>query len=94
VKYSGNRPEIKVSLLCETHKGVISISDNGTGIPEKYRSKIFKQFVRVPHGNIHDVKGFGLGLHFVKKVIKAHGWKIKLTSNPGEGSKFDIYFKL
>jgi len=93
VKYSGLNPVINIKLESHTNSGTLSISDSGIGIPMEYQTKIFKQFIRVPSGNLHNVKGFGLGLHFVRRVVKAHRWKLKLYSIPAKGTKIDIYFK-
>jgi two-component system phosphate regulon sensor histidine kinase PhoR len=68
----------------------LSIEDNGIGIPPSYQNKIFSKFFRVPTGDVHNVKGFGLGLHYVKNIVKAHGWKIHLESEQDKGSKFVI----
>lgn len=92
-KYCKAYPKITISIVDDGRRGVLSISDEGVGIPEKYQNLVFKRFFRVPQGNIHDVKGFGLGLHFVFRVIKAHRWKLKLISRPDEGTKVDIHFR-
>ncbi len=64
------------------------VSDDGMGIPFAYQSQVFEPFFRVPTGDIHDVKGFGLGLSYVKQVVRQHGGKIKLKSKEGQGSTF------
>ena len=68
--------------------------DNGIGIPHEERKKIFRKFYRVPTGNIHDVKGFGLGLDYVRRIVKAHGWKIQVDGNELGGSVFSIIIPL
>jgi two-component system, OmpR family, phosphate regulon sensor histidine kinase PhoR len=68
----------------------IRFTDNGIGISKKYRKKIFNRFYRVPTGNVHNVKGFGLGLDYVRKIVKAHKWKIKVDENPEGGSIFTL----
>lgn len=88
VKYCRERPDIRLTVAREHHKVHLSIEDNGIGIPKEYRKKIFKRFYRIPTGNVHDVKGFGLGLDYVRKVVKAHGWKIFVTDNRHGGSTF------
>lgn len=90
VKYCDNAPEINIEL--NRHKNDIRINfiDNGIGIPREFRKKIFKKFYRVPTGNVHNVKGFGLGLDYVNKIVKAHHWKIKVDENPKGGSIFTL----
>lgn len=90
-KYGGDQPRITVSTA-HTDKGVqISVKDEGPGIPKEQQRAIFEKFYRIPTGNVHDVKGFGLGLHYVKTIVEAHGGKIKLKSKPGEGSVFILF---
>jgi signal transduction histidine kinase len=72
------------------HNICIKVSDNGPGINPKYHKRIFHKFFRVPSGNIHDVKGFGLGLYYVKIICRAHRWNIFLNSEPGRGATFII----
>jgi two-component system phosphate regulon sensor histidine kinase PhoR len=68
----------------------ISVKDNGIGIEKKYIKNIFKKFYRVPTGDVHDVKGFGLGLNFVKRIIDGHDGKIRVNSLPGIGTEFRL----
>jgi len=89
-KYCENKPVIKVVLSKEKNALKISFIDNGIGISKDQRKKIFKKFYRVPTGNVHNVKGFGLGLDYVKKISKAHKWKIKVDKNPDGGSIFTL----
>ncbi len=89
LKYSP-QPVIHISCYQINHNCIISIKDNGVGIPEKYNKKIFKKFFRVMEGDVHDVKGLGLGLYFTKKVIDGHKGNIKLISAPGKGAEFII----
>lgn len=94
VKYCENSPEIKIDTEKSKNNLLIRFIDNGIGISKKYRKKIFKRFYRVPTGNVHNVKGFGLGLDYVKKIVKAHGWKIKAENNPSGGSIFTLIISL
>jgi two-component system phosphate regulon sensor histidine kinase PhoR len=77
LKYSTD-PHIVIQTGLEDHDFYISVKDNGIGIEKKYQKNIFKKFYRVPTGDVHNVKGFGLGLNFVKKIIDAHDGKIKV----------------
>lgn len=88
IKYSGERVAITVS--CD-EKG-ISVSDNGLGIPAKALPYLFNKFYRVPHGNCQDVRGYGIGLYYVKSIIKRMGWSITVKSKEGKGSVFNIKF--
>ncbi len=89
-KYCTTDPVIEISVKSKKKLIAISISDNGIGIPKEVRKKIFQKFYRVPTGNVHDVKGFGLGLDYVKKIVKAHGWQISVDSNLPNGSIFTL----
>ena len=71
---------------------VVSIKDNGIGIEKKYLKKIFNRFFRIPTGNIHNVKGFGLGLNVVKTILHQHQAKIQVQSVYGIGTEFKILF--
>lgn len=89
-KYSPKKPEIIVSTF-DTNKGIgISIKDNGIGISKSYQKKIFEKLFRVPTGDVHDIKGFGLGLSYVKSVVDKHNGSISVESEPGKGSIFTI----
>ncbi|MBN1820307.1 MAG: HAMP domain-containing histidine kinase [Prolixibacteraceae bacterium] len=90
VKYCEKVPEISVRIEKQTKNIFIIFEDNGIGIPDYAKKKIFKKFYRVPTGNVHNVKGFGLGLDYVKKIIGAHNWNIKIKDNPEGGSIFSI----
>ena len=94
VKYSKEAPKIIISTELEDQFLVISVKDHGIGIQKEYVGQIFERFYRVPTGNVHDVKGFGLGLSYVKKTIDAHGGKIKVESDLNKGTKFMIYFPI
>lgn len=91
VKYCPSEPIIIVSTTSDNSGITISIKDNGIGISKENQKKIFDQFYRVPTGNIHNVKGFGLGLSYVKKIAEAHNGNISVESKQGHGSTFSIH---
>jgi two-component system phosphate regulon sensor histidine kinase PhoR len=90
VKYCEQKPELKVTIQQKNKTTELLIADNGIGIAKDQRKKIFTKFYRVPTGNVHNVKGFGLGLDYVQKIVSAHKWKIKVDENPEGGSIFII----
>jgi two-component system phosphate regulon sensor histidine kinase PhoR len=89
IKYSP-APEISIATYTEGNDCCVVIKDNGIGISEENHKKIFDRFFRVTKGDLHTVKGFGLGLSFVKKVVDTHGGKIEVQSEPGKGSTFIV----
>jgi two-component system phosphate regulon sensor histidine kinase PhoR len=89
LKYS-DHPKITVSTREKGSEVFLSVKDNGKGIERKYQNKIFKKFYRVPNGEQVAVRGFGLGLAFVKKIVQAHRGRIQVKSMPGAGSEFSI----
>lgn len=94
IKYSPDELNISISTKSTEDEISISISDKGLGIETEYQPYIFEKFYRVPTGNLHDVKGFGIGLNYVYLLVHKHQGKIKLKSQPGEGSTFILTFKL
>ncbi|MBV6441532.1 MAG: sensor histidine kinase [Haliscomenobacteraceae bacterium CHB4] len=91
VKYSKGAPDIRIGLKNEGDGVVLSVRDNGVGIAKEHQKHIFDKFYRVPTGNVHNVKGFGLGLFYVKTICKEHKWKINLHSEPGKGTTIEVW---
>lgn len=89
IKYS-DQPVVVIEAGMGSSGKFILVKDNGIGIEERYLKHIFKKFYRVPTGNVHNVKGFGLGLNFVKKIVSAHGGKVMVSSVPDIGTVFKI----
>jgi len=89
-KYSGDQKRITVQTVYTGRYIELSIADNGNGIDKEQLSKIFTKFYRVPTGNVHNVKGFGLGLYYVKNICDAHRWSIEVNSEIGDGTCFKI----
>lgn len=90
LKYSPAGPVINVNIEKPGKNIVINIADNGIGIPEAYRKKIFDKFFRVPHGDTHNIKGYGLGLSYVCEVIRLHGGSIDVMPNGNKGTVFTV----
>jgi two-component system phosphate regulon sensor histidine kinase PhoR len=93
IKYCSEEPDIVIKLEEIKNQYIISFDDNGIGIPKAYRKQIFNRFYRVPTGNVHDVKGFGLGLDYVQKIVQRHGWRINVIENSWKGSTFILHIK-
>ncbi|MVM34629.1 sensor histidine kinase [Spirosoma sp. HMF4905] len=90
IKYCVQSPCVVLHTRTENNRLIWSVSDNGIGIAPKDQKAVFRQFFRVTSGHTHNVKGFGLGLYYVRQVIRAHGWQLTLTSEAGKGSTFAI----
>jgi two-component system phosphate regulon sensor histidine kinase PhoR len=90
-KYSDNNPSIEVSTNNSDHGIIIGVKDNGIGMSKDVQKKIFKKFYRPNTGNIHNIKGFGLGLYYVSKIVALHNGSIKVDSAPDTGSYFEVF---
>lgn len=90
-KYSAELPQIKISTTNKNNGVLISVEDKGIGMTKAVQSKIFERFYRQTSGNIHNVKGFGLGLNYVKAVLEANRGTISVQSEPGKGSRFEVF---
>lgn len=90
IKYSGELPVVNIRSSIENGNLIIRVKDNGIGIPKTYQESIFDTFFRVPTGNLHNVKGFGLGLSYVRKIVELHDGSITVHSEPDKGSEFII----
>lgn len=90
IKYCNQKPRVEVKLYRKDDMIAIAIKDNGIGIKRENTKKVFDKFYRVSTGDIHDVKGFGLGLYYVKNICDAHGWKIDIISEQDAGSEVII----
>lgn len=89
IKYA-ETPKVKISTEVKKDRFIISVNDNGIGLKKDDVARVFDKFYRVTHGNVHDVKGFGLGLYYVKKIVQAHHGKVSLVSDFGIGSTFQV----
>jgi two-component system phosphate regulon sensor histidine kinase PhoR len=93
IKYSSEAPDIEISLRRENKKLQLSVKDHGIGIKKEHLNKVFDKLYRVPTGNVHNVKGFGLGLSYVKAIAELHDWNVVVRSKYGEGSEFTLVMK-
>jgi len=94
IKYSTERPEVLITTNFYNNYIEISVKDNGLGVPNESQKHIFDKFYRTPTGNIHDIKGFGLGLNYVKTIVEAYDGSVKLISKENNGSTFVIKLPL
>jgi len=93
-KYSPGIPDITVTTFNRNDHIVVAVEDKGIGISKENQKHIFRKMYRIHTGNLHDVKGFGLGLYYVKRLIEAHNGNVNLHSEPGKGSRFEISLPL
>jgi two-component system phosphate regulon sensor histidine kinase PhoR len=91
IKYSPEVPDITVTTKNGDKGIILSVEDKGIGMTKAVQSKIFERFYRQSSGNVHDVKGFGLGLNYARSIIEAHKGHISVFSEPGNGSRFEIF---
>ena len=90
IKYSPEKIDIQVSTRTEGSNTILSVADHGLGISQEDQKHIFERFYRVSTGNVHNVKGFGIGLNYVYQVVQLHRGTVTIDSTPGEGSTFTI----
>ncbi len=90
IKYSKEEPSIQIDLKEKGNDVVINITDNGIGMEPAYKDKVFDKFFRIPHGDTHNAKGYGLGLSYTAQVIQKHYGTIAVESQPGKGTTFTI----
>lgn len=94
IKYSAGPPAIRIGSTRKNNSVEVRIADQGIGIPVNMQKRIFEKFFRVPTGDVHDTKGFGLGLYYVHRIIRSHGGQISVSSSEGRGSEFTITLPL
>lgn len=94
IKYSPDMPEITISTFNKNNEVVIRVADKGIGMNRDQQTKIFEQFYRIPTGNLHDVKGFGLGLSYVNTIVKRLNGTISVKSEKEKGSEFELKFHI
>jgi len=90
IKYSYQNPEVQLATRNEGGQLIVSIKDNGIGINKENQQRVFDKFYRVPTGDVHNVKGFGLGLFYVKNICDAHEWELQLDSEVGKGTEIEM----
>ncbi len=92
LKYAGPGPEIRIGISRD-HRGIfLTVADKGPGIPPEFKNQIFDKFFRIPSGNLHNVKGYGLGRNFSAQVMEQHGGSISMKNLPDQGCEFTLHF--
>ena len=94
VKYGGESPRVDVRGEVKNGRLHLSVADDGPGIAAEHQERLFEKFFRIPTGDVHDVKGFGLGLFYVAQIARAHGWELRVDSRPGQGATFSLEMPL
>jgi two-component system phosphate regulon sensor histidine kinase PhoR len=94
IKYSRAKAEISIDLHHNSGSWSMSVTDKGMGIPSAELPYIFEKFYRVPVGDVHDIKGYGIGLYYVKQIVDMLQGEIKVNSKVNEGTNFKINFKM
>jgi two-component system phosphate regulon sensor histidine kinase PhoR len=94
IKYSAGNPDITISTATKGGQVIIKVADKGIGMSRDQQTKIFEQFYRIPTGNLHDVKGFGLGLSYVNTIVKRLNGMVSVKSEKEKGSEFELKFSL
>lgn len=92
-KYTVGAPRIQLGYEVRGRESCVWVQDAGLGIPEDQVDRVFDQFYRVPTGNVHNVKGFGLGLYYVRKMMEAHQGRWQISSQLGQGTRIELYFQ-
>ena len=92
LKYSGDGPEIMIKIECNQSGATLDVRDNGPGIPDEFKNQVFEKFFRIPSGDKHNVKGYGLGLNFASQVMEQHGGTISFSNLPEGGCRFTLQF--
>ncbi|HNY01968.1 MAG TPA: HAMP domain-containing sensor histidine kinase [Bacteroidales bacterium] len=90
LKYSRENPAIHIRTFNTAPGLVLEVTDRGIGVEKRYQEKVFEKFFRVPTGDVHDVKGFGLGLPYVKTIVEMHGGSVGVQSEPGKGTTITV----
>ncbi|WP_116127265.1 sensor histidine kinase [Lewinella sp. IMCC34183] len=94
IKYGGPAPRIAVIGRVARETLHLAVSDDGPGIAPEHQARLFEKFYRVPTGDVHDVKGFGLGLYYVHQICRAHSWDLRVESRPGRGTTLHLRLPL